>query len=121
MRCNHSFWSRDSKDDRLLWENFDVKSAFRQLLVDPAGPPPFGYVGGLRLQSGRRSNPGVVGVGGVYDNRACAPTDDTRGGAAHALLSTIDGAQVKLAPPTGEAMQCQSCRGVEYIRRSEGQ
>ncbi|CAM9869003.1 unnamed protein product, partial [Pylaiella littoralis] len=54
--------------ERILIQKMDVKSAFRQIPVDPAGAPAFAYivrgflVVDLRLQFGWRGSPGWFGV-----------------------------------------------------------
>ena len=54
-------------DARIVLCRIDVKDAFRQVPVDPAGAPVFGYVAGghvvvdLRLQFGWRTSPGFWG------------------------------------------------------------
>ena len=63
------FWRQThGSGARILFCHVDVKGAFRQVLVDPAGAPVFGYVFGdrgvvdLRLQFGWCNSPGFWGL-----------------------------------------------------------
>ena len=92
----------------ILLQKMDVKSAFRQIPVDPAGAPAFAYVVGeflvvdLRLQFGWRGSPGWWGlVASAIEHVHRRTTRDT-------VRLTPSGvraaAHVRVAPPTGHGI-----------------
>ena len=90
---------------RILLCRVDVKDAFRQVLVDPAGAPTFGYVFGdhvvvdLRLQFGWRNSPGFWGL--MASALEHAHTHSTFQGADVSQQGAAAVAHVELSSPRG--------------------
>jgi len=83
----------------------DVKDAFRQVLVDPAGASTFGYVFGnrvvvdLRLQFGWRNSPGFWGL--MTSALEHAHTHTTFQGADVSRQGAAAVSHVEVSPPRG--------------------
>ena len=94
---------------RILIQKMDVKSAFRQVGVDPAGAANFGYVLGgylfidLRLQFGWRGSPGWWGV--IASAIQQAQRQTTRASATILAAGKEATAHVQVAGHTGVAVE----------------
>ena len=90
---------------RILLCRVDVKDAFRQVLVDPAGAPAFGYVFGdrvvvdLRLHFGWRNSPGFWGL--MASALEHAHTHSTFQGADVSQQGAAAVVHVRISPPRG--------------------
>lgn len=89
----------------ILVQKMDLKGAFRQIPVDPAGAAAFAYVFGefvvvdLRLQFGWRGSPGWFGLAaGAIEHAQCHTTKDTAVFTPSGLRAVE---HVNIAPATG--------------------